>query len=151
MLSQRGGELQNIHPNDHVNKSQSTNDVNPSALRLVTIRLNRQLVETLQELAIILGKKAKQFQNISKLGRTHLQDATPITLGQEFSAYACQLAMARLGIASSAEGGIHALAQGGTAVGTGLNAPAGFAVDVAAALSAISFSVSACPFSGRSG
>ena len=138
LTGSRGGKSP-VHPNDHVNMSQSSNDSFPTAMHVATaLAVNRRLLPALDRLQAALAGKAAAWRDIVKIGRTHLQDATPITLGQEFSAYACQLAMARLGIASSAEGGIHALAQGGTAVGTGLNAPAGFAVDVAAALSAIS-------------
>ena len=133
----RGGKSP-VHPNDHVNKSQSSNDSFPTALHVaVGLAVARHLLPAMDRLRETLDAKARAWAGIVKIGRTHLQDATPITLGQEFSAYAYQIAMARLGIESSTTGGIHALAQGGTAVGTGLNAPPGFADAVAAEIAAI--------------
>ena len=133
----RGGKSP-VHPNDHVNKSQSSNDSFPTALHVaVGLAVARHLLPAMDRLRETLDAKARAWADIVKIGRTHLQDATPITLGQEFSAYAYQIAMARLGIESSTTGGIHALAQGGTAVGTGLNAPPGFADAVAAEIAAI--------------
>lgn len=134
----RGGKTP-VHPNDHVNMSQSSNDSFPTALHIaVALAVHGPLGAAAQRLQSAFDDKAKAWQDIVKIGRTHLQDATPITLGQEFSAYAYQIAMGRLGIDSSTSGGVHALAQGGTAVGTGLNAPPGFDVAIAAELSAIS-------------
>ncbi len=134
----RGGKVP-VHPNDHVNMSQSSNDSFPTALHVAVARgVVDRLLPACDFLREALNDKAKAWADIIKIGRTHMQDATPITLGQEFSAYAYQIAMARLGIESSTAGGIHALAQGGTAVGTCLNAPAGFDVDMAAELSALS-------------
>jgi fumarate hydratase, class II len=133
----RGGKVP-VHPNDHVNMSQSSNDSFPTAMHIaVALAVRERLSPAMQQLEATLDSKAREWNDIVKIGRTHLQDATPITLGQEFSAYAYQISMAQLGIESSTAGGIHALAQGGTAVGTGLNAPAGFDVDVAADLSAL--------------
>lgn len=133
----RGGKVP-VHPNDHVNMSQSSNDSFPTALHVaVALAVRRRLTPAMQRLRAELDRKTSDWQDIVKIGRTHLQDATPITLGQEFSAYAYQVSMAQLGIESSTEGGIYGLAQGGTAVGTGLNAPAGFGVDTAAELSAL--------------
>lgn len=134
----RGGKAP-VHPNDHVNMSQSSNDSFPTAIHIaVALAVHQRLGPALQGLGTALDCKASDWRGIVKIGRTHMQDATPITLGQEFSAYACQITMAQLGIESSTAGGIHALAQGATAVGTGLNAPEGFDVEVAAELSALS-------------
>jgi fumarate hydratase, class II len=134
----RGGKVP-VHPNDHVNMSQSSNDSFPTALHVAVAKgVIGTLLPACDALRDALNDKALAWADIVKIGRTHMQDATPITLGQEFSAYAYQIAMARLGIESSTAGGVHAIAQGGTAVGTGLNAPAGFDVDMAAELSALS-------------
>ncbi len=133
----RGGKSP-VHPNDHVNMSQSSNDSFPTAMHVaVAIAVSSRLTPALDRLQTALATKADAWRDIVKVGRTHLQDATPLTLGQVFSAYAYQIAMARLGIETSTEGGIHALAQGGTAVGTGLNAPKGFDTAMALELSAI--------------
>ncbi len=133
----RGGKMP-VHPNDHVNMSQSSNDSFPTAMHLaVAIAVSEHLGPAMQRLSVALESRAAEWRGIIKIGRTHMQDATPITLGQEFSAYAYQVSMAKLGIESSTAGGIYALAQGGTAVGTGLNAPAGFDVDMATDLSKI--------------
>jgi fumarate hydratase, class II len=133
----RGGKMP-VHPNDHVNMSQSSNDSFPTALHIATALAVRDwLGPAFDRLGAALSAKAEEWRAIVKIGRTHLQDATPITLGQAFSAYVYQVAMARLGIESSTEGGVYALAQGGTAVGTGLNAPKGFDVDVAAEIAMI--------------
>jgi fumarate hydratase, class II len=134
----RGGKSP-VHPNDHVNMSQSSNDSFPTALHIATaIAVESRLGPAFDRLGAALSTKAEEWRTIVKIGRTHLQDATPITLGQAFSAYVYQVAMARLGIETSTEGGVYALAQGGTAVGTGLNAPKGFDVDVAAEIAALS-------------
>lgn len=134
----RGGKVP-VHPNDHVNMSQSSNDSFPTAMHVsVALAVRNRLSPALDRLEAALVGKAAEWRAIVKIGRTHMQDATPLTLGQEFSAYAYQIAMARLGIESSTTGGVHALAQGGTAVGTGLNAPAGFDAAMAAELSRIS-------------
>jgi fumarate hydratase, class II len=137
LTGQRGGKTP-VHPNDHVNMSQSSNDSFPTAMHVaVALAVRHQLGPAMEKLGAALDKKTADWHDIIKIGRTHLQDATPITLGQEFSAYAYQVSMARLGIESSTAGGVHALAQGGTAVGTGLNAPAEFGADMAAELSAL--------------
>jgi fumarate hydratase class II len=139
MLSGKRGGKSPVHPNDHVNMSQSSNDSFPTAMHMAVAQaVHQRLSPALRRLETALSSKAELWRDIVKIGRTHLQDATPITLGQEFSAYAYQISMAQLGIESSTTGGVHALAQGGTAVGTGLNAPAGFDVDVAAELSTLS-------------
>jgi len=115
------GSKKPVHPNDHVNKSQSTNDVFPTAMHIsIAKKANEKLLPSLKLLEKELGKKVKQFKNIVKVGRTHLQDATPITLGQEFSGYHSQLKQCIERIQKSLKE-IYCLAQGGTAVGTGLN------------------------------
>jgi fumarate hydratase class II len=131
----RGGKSP-VHPNDHVNMGQSSNDSFPTALHVAAARaVTETLLPALDQLHGSLDAKAKAWADIVKIGRTHLQDATPVTLGQEFSGYVQQLKLARARIASAVTEGITALAQGGTAVGTGLNAAPGFDVDVAAELS----------------
>jgi fumarate hydratase, class II len=126
MLGGKLGSKKPIHPNDHVNKSQSTNDVFPTAMHMaIAIRTKGKLIPFLKMLNLELEKKAKEFNKIIKVGRTHLQDATPITLGQEFSGYHSQLNKCIQRI-ESALSEIYFLAQGGTAVGTGLNTKKGF-------------------------
>ncbi len=132
----RGGKSP-VHPNDHVNMGQSSNDTFPTALHIAAVdALNRDLLPALGRLRGALAGAALAWADIVKIGRTHLQDATPLTLGQEFSGYAQQLedATDRL---RQAEGHLFRLAQGGTAVGTGLNAPPQFAEDVAAEIAAL--------------
>ena len=125
-----GGELGSkkpVHPNDHVNMSQSSNDSIPSAMHIAAaLRIARHLTPALERMQKALDKKAKEFAKIVKIGRTHTMDATPITLGQEFSGYAAQIksAAARLALAQHE---LYPLAQGGTAVGTGLNSKPKFA------------------------
>ncbi len=126
MMGGKLGSKKPVHPNDHVNKSQSTNDVFPSAMHIaIAIKTRDKLLPSLKLLEKELGKKVKEFNKIVKLGRTHLQDATPLTLGQEFSGYQFQLkeSIKRIEIALKE---IYYLAQGGTAVGTGLNTKKGF-------------------------
>jgi fumarate hydratase, class II len=131
VIANRGNELlggargarEPLHPNDHVNKSQSTNDGFPTAIRIAAAReIMVHLVPALERLHRTLADKAEAFAPIVEIGRTHLQDAVPLTLGQEFSGYAAQLAsgIARIRQASAQ---LFAIAQGGTAVVTGLNAP----------------------------
>jgi fumarate hydratase class II len=130
LTGMRGGKSP-VHPNDHVNMSQSSNDSFPTAMHIAAVlAAERQLEPALLRLQRILAAKAKEWAHIVKIGRTHLQDATPLTLGQEFSGYAAQLAdcLAELILGKRK---LLALAQGGTAVGTGLNAPATFADDFA--------------------
>ncbi len=119
-LGGKPGDRTVIHPNDHVNKGQSTNNVFPSAIRLAGIRLNQQLEAALDLLAASLNDKAQEFDQVAKSGRTHLQDAVPITLGQEFAAYgrALEKAKARLHAAGI---GLVEIGIGGNAVGTGIN------------------------------
>ena len=126
MLGGKKGSKKPVHPNDHVNKSQSTNDVFPTAMHMaIAIRANDKLLPSLKLLNIELKKKVKLFNGIVKVGRTHLQDATPITLGQEFSGYQSQLSKCIKRIEFALQE-IYFLAQGGTAVGTGLNTKKGF-------------------------
>ena len=121
MMGGKMGTKKPVHPNDHVNKSQSTNDVFPSAMHIaIVIKAKQKLFPSLKLLEKELGKKVNQFKKIVKLGRTHLQDATPLTLGQEFSGYQFQLKESIKRIEKALEE-IFYLAQGGTAVGTGLN------------------------------
>ena len=127
-----------VHPNDHVNRSQSSNDSFPTAMHIAAVdEIERRLLPSLRHLHGALVEKARAFADIVKIGRTHLQDATPLTLGQEFGGYARQI---ELGI-KRVEGTLphlYLLAQGGTAVGTGLNAPPGFGERFAETLAAIS-------------
>ncbi len=133
----RGGKAP-VHPNDDVNRGQSSNDSFPTALHVATaLAATRRLLPALQRLEGALFQKAQAWAGIVKIGRTHLQDATPLTLGDEFSGYYEQLRLARERLMPLVEQGLSKLAQGGTAVGTGLNAPPGFATDVAAELSAL--------------
>jgi len=126
ILGGKLGSKKPVHPNDHVNKSQSTNDVFPTAMHMaIAIRTKGKLIPSLKLLNLELKKKSKQFDKIVKIGRTHLQDATPITLGQEFSGYHSQLTKCIKRIETSLDE-IYNLAQGGTAVGTGLNTKKGF-------------------------
>jgi fumarate hydratase class II len=116
-----------VHPNDHVNRGQSSNDSFPTALHVAAVvALNRDLLPALDLLTGALDTAAREWTGIVKIGRTHLQDATPLTLGQEFSGYVQQLRDAKVRL-RHAEEHLLRLAQGGTAVGTGLNAPEGFA------------------------
>ncbi|QNQ10044.1 class II fumarate hydratase [Sphingomonas alpina] len=133
----RGGKSP-VHPNDHVNMSQSSNDSFPTALHIAAaVAATRDLFPALGRLHDALVAKARDWTGIVKIGRTHLQDATPLTLGQEFSGYAHQLYRCRHRIEPAVLHGMSALAQGGTAVGTGLNAPAGFDVEIAAEIANI--------------
>ncbi|HVG82471.1 MAG TPA: class II fumarate hydratase [Methylomirabilota bacterium] len=127
MLGAPLGAKTPVHPNDHVNRGQSSNDSMPTAMHIAAaLESSRRLLPALRELGSALDRKAQDFADIVKIGRTHLQDATPLTLGQEFSGYARQIhnGVARV---EAALPRIVELAQGGTAVGTGLNAAPGFA------------------------
>jgi fumarate hydratase class II len=128
------GSKEPIHPNDHVNLSQSSNDTFPTAMHVaVAIRLERQLLPAVQHLIAGLRNKAEEFAAVIKIGRTHLQDAVPLRLGQEFGGYATQLELGLEGLRALLPQ-VRQLAIGGTAVGTGLNAPAGFGEAVAECL-----------------
>ncbi|AEG92676.1 class II fumarate hydratase [Ramlibacter tataouinensis] len=134
LLGGRRGEGRLIHPNDDVNKSQSSNDVFPTAMHVAAVEAIRQrLMPSLMKLKGTLAAKSAEFKDIVKIGRTHLQDATPLTLGQEFSGYVAQLEQADRHL-HGALPHLCELALGGTAVGTGLNAPPGYADKVAAEL-----------------
>ncbi len=120
------GEGIEVHPNDHVNASQSSNDVFPTSVHVaVTSALVHDLTPAMEHLATSLEKKAKEFENVVKSGRTHLMDATPVTLGQEFGGYAAQVRYGIERIQASLPR-VAEVPQGGTAVGTGINTPAGF-------------------------
>jgi len=148
------GSKSPVHPNDHVNLSQSSNDTFPAALHIaVAMELQRRLIPAVEGLRDALAAKAEAFAPIIKIGRTHLQDAVPLSLGQEFGGYAAQL---DLGLESlrAALPQVHQLAIGGTAVGTGLNAPAGFGEAVAARLAqrlGLPFTSAANPFQALAG
>ncbi|MBU6488252.1 MAG: class II fumarate hydratase [Burkholderiales bacterium] len=134
LLGGERGEARKVHPNDDVNRGQSSNDVFPTAMHVAAASgIVKHLLPALATLRATLEAKSRAFADIVKIGRTHLQDATPLTLGQEFSGYAAQLSH---GIAhiESALPHLYELAQGGTAVGTGLNAHPQFAARVAAAI-----------------
>jgi fumarate hydratase class II len=131
------GSKKPVHPNDHVNMSQSSNDTYPTAMHIACAEeIHHHLVPALRGLRDALHAKAESWKAIIKIGRTHTQDATPITLGQEFSGYAQQV-LSGIGRIEQTMPALMQLAQGGTAVGTGLNAPKGFDVMVAARIAAI--------------
>ena len=128
------GEGRLVHPNDDVNRSQSSNDVFPTAMHVAAVEaLTNHLLPAITKLHATLAAKAKAFDDIVKIGRTHLQDATPLTLGQEVSGWAAQLAHGEAHVRAALPH-LCELALGGTAVGTGLNAPKGYAEQVAAEL-----------------
>ena len=131
------GSKDPIHPNDHVNMSQSSNDTFPTAMYVAAaLKIVNHLIPALKKLRNALNDKVVEFKDIVKIGRTHLQDAVPMTLGQEFSGYVSQLD-AGMGAIEQALGGLYQLAFGGTAVGTGLNAPKEFGKRVAAHIAAM--------------
>lgn len=131
MLGGEMGSKKPVHPNDHVNMSQSSNDTYPTAMHIACAeQVAKELMPALEHLHAALKVKVKDFDHIIKIGRTHTQDATPLTLGQEFSGYSQQIANGVRRIKDTLYG-LYELAQGGTAVGTGLNAPVGFAELVA--------------------
>lgn len=143
VLANRGSELMGgergekrlLHPNDHVNMGQSSNDIFPTAMHVAAaIAVAQNLLPALGQLRATLLRKSRDFESIVKIGRTHLQDATPLTLGQEFSGYVAQLEFAESAIRATLPG-LLGLAAGGTAVGTGLNAHPDFAPRIAAELS----------------
>lgn len=143
VLANRGSELMGgergekrlLHPNDHVNMGQSSNDIFPTAMHVAAATaVAKDVLPALAQLRATLLRKSRDFEDIVKIGRTHLQDATPLTLGQEFSGYVAQLEFAESAIRSTLPG-LLALAAGGTAVGTGLNAHPDFAPRIAAEIS----------------
>ncbi|PIC89143.1 fumarate hydratase, class II [Sporosarcina sp. P21c] len=134
-LLEEWGEEERLHPNDDVNKSQSSNDTFPTALHVAgVIAVEREVLPAIDKLAATLQKKSEDFADIIKIGRTHLQDATPLTLGQEISGWHRMLEKTHSMLKTSVET-MKELAIGGTAVGTGLNAPAGFGEKVAEEIS----------------
>ena len=137
MLGGVMGSKQPVHPNDHVNMAQSSNDTYPTAMHIACAeQVTHELMPALAHLHAALKKKALEFDHIVKIGRTHTQDATPLTLGQEFGGYGAQVSSSIHRIKQTLEG-LYELAQGGTAVGTGLNAPKGFAEKVAERIAVI--------------
>jgi fumarate hydratase class II len=132
LLGGQLGSKKPVHPNDHVNMSQSSNDTFPTAMHIAAaLEINNNLLPALKELHTALNQKVHEFKDIIKIGRTHLQDATPLTLGQEFSGYATQVEYGIQRVQQTLPR-LYYLAQGGTAVGTGLNTFEGFAEKVAA-------------------
>ena len=137
MLGGAMGSKSPVHPNDHVNMSQSSNDTYPTAMHIACAdAVARELMPALEHLHAALEAKSRAFAPIIKIGRTHTQDATPLTLGQEFGGYSWQVGMGVRRLKDTLYG-LYELAQGGTAVGTGLNAPVGFAEKVAERIAAI--------------
>ena len=137
LVGQGKGRYQPIHPNDDVNHAQSTNDSFPTAIRVAAARqIVYLLIPAMQKLRDTLASKSEQFAGIVKIGRTHLQDATPLTLGQEFSGYVSQLDHALIRLDAALQG-LYELPLGGTAVGTGLNAHPDYAEQVAQTLAAL--------------
>jgi len=137
ILGGQKGSKKPVHPNDHVNMSQSSNDSFPTAMHIAAVmQITDFLIPSLEHFQKALDKKTAEFKDIVKIGRTHLQDAVPLTLGQEFSGYAMQI---KLGIARAKDvlPRLYPLAQGGTAVGTGLNAKKGFAEEFAKQVASI--------------
>jgi fumarate hydratase class II len=137
MLGGKPGAKSPVHPNDHVNMSQSSNDSFPTAMHIAAAQeIVHRLLPALAHLQAALEKKSKEFARIVKIGRTHTQDATPLTLGQEFSGYAAQVKHGRARVQTSLKE-LYPLAQGGTAVGTGLNAKPQFAKLIAKKIAAL--------------
>ena len=134
LLGGERGEARLVHPNDDVNRSQSSNDVFPTAMHVAAVdAITHRLLPAIERLRSTLARKAHDFDDIVKIGRTHLQDATPLTLGQEFSGYAAQLDHGQRHVRAALPH-LCELALGGTAVGTGLNAPYGYAEQAAGEL-----------------
>lgn len=134
LLGGERGDARLVHPNDDVNRSQSSNDVFPTAMHVsAALGITNRLLPAIEKLRTTLAQKARDFDGIVKIGRTHLQDATPLTLGQEFSGYVAQLEHGEKHVRAALPH-LWELALGGTAVGTGLNAPKGYAEQVAAEL-----------------
>jgi fumarate hydratase class II len=151
LLGGERGQKRLVHPNDDVNMGQSSNDVFPTAMHIAAAQAVEDLLGAVEALKKTLAAKSEAFADIVKIGRTHLQDATPLTLGQEFSGYVAQLEHAEEAI-SAAEGGLHELALGGTAVGTGLNTHPEFATRVCANLELkLPFAPAANKFAGLAG
>src|SRR5947209_3792526 len=137
LLGGRRGDKSPVHPNDHVNMSQSSNDCVPTAMHIAGAgEIAHRLLPALAHLGKALARKSRAFGRIVKIGRTHAQDATPLTLGQEFSGYVAQVTSGRARVAETLKA-LYPLAQGGTAVGTGLNAKPRFAKLVARRIAAL--------------
>jgi aspartate ammonia-lyase len=136
-LGKKQGQYQFLHPNDHVNMSQSSNDTYPTAMHMAILFSFGEMLPVIDKLIKSINKKAKQFSKYKKLGRTHLMDALPVTLGSEFAAYATSLTIARDQIIASQKE-LKQVALGGTAVGTGANTPRGYRKTVIIELSKIS-------------
>ena len=152
-----GGQLGSktpVHPNDHVNMGQSSNDTFPTAMHIAAVKeVHEHLLPSVRALQHAIAAKAHQWTDVVKIGRTHLEDAVPLTVGQEWSGYAHQLAQANARVTACAEG-LYELAVGGTAVGTGLNAPPGFAEQIAAEIAketGYSFVTAANKFAAQGG
>jgi len=137
VLGKRQGQYQFLHPNDHVNMSQSSNDTYPTAMHMAILFSLENLIPQIEKLIKSLERKAKKFSKFKKLGRTHLMDALPVTLGDEFGAYATSLTNAKDSIINSKKQ-LEQVALGGTAVGTGANTPRGYRKIVISELSRIS-------------
>ena len=137
ILGKRLGQYQHLHPNDHVNMSQSSNDTYPTAMHMSVLFALADLVPIIKKLESSLEKKAKQFAKYKKVGRTHLMDALPVTLGSEFHSYSSSIRYARLKIEGIYES-LYRVALGGTAVGTGANTPTGYRKNVIRELARIS-------------
>jgi fumarate hydratase class II len=137
ILGGKMGSKKPVHPNDHVNMSASSNDTFPTVMHIATVlEIKESLLPSLTSLRDALQRKSDQFENLIKIGRTHLQDATPLTLGQEFSGYVDQLTKGIVRVESTLPH-LLMLAQGGTAVGTGINTFKGFAEDIASEVSQV--------------
>ena len=124
VLGKRQGQYQFLHPNDHVNMSQSSNDTYPTAMHMAILFSIKELIPIIDKLISAFSKKASKFSKYKKIGRTHLMDALPVTLGSEFASYATSLSDARDQIVAS-QNYLQKIALGGTAVGTGANTPKG--------------------------
>ena len=137
VLGKRQGQYQFLHPNDHVNMSQSSNDTYPTAMHMAILFSLKELLPIIDKLINALDKKAKKFSKYKKIGRTHLMDALPVTLGSEFASYVTSLSDARNQISAS-QNHLQKIALGGTAVGTGANTPKGYRKSVIVELGKIS-------------
>lgn len=137
VLGKKQGQYEFLHPNDHVNMSQSSNDTYPTAMHMAILFSFKEMIPAIDKLIKSINKKAKQFSKYKKVGRTHLMDALPVTLGSEFAAYATSLTNARNGIVASQKE-LEQIALGGTAVGTGANTPRGYRKAVITELSRVS-------------
>ena len=136
LMGHHKGEYTHLHPNDHVNCSQSTNDAYPTAIKLAVIFSQKETISAMGELRAALQAKEKEFAHVLKMGRTENQDAVPMTLGQEFGAYAGMVTSAMTAM-ERAIGELHELNMGATAIGTGLNSPPGYAKRVTELLAKI--------------